>query len=1008
MGPATAAYRLTPLQRRMFIAASRSSMQCVLRIRGTAGPSQIRRALAAVCARHEILRSGFRLHAATGEPLQIVFDEPCIEWNGERRGGSEAAVIGAELLPAADGETRLKLTFSPLVADVATLRLIAAELAAVLEGAPLGAMSRQFADVAAWQNDMFEAGEAAEARTLFAFDADAALSLRLPLESDRVAPFEAAIIRRRLTLAPARDARAFALAAVHALLARLSERDEIVVATRFDGRPYEELRNIVGPLAAVIPIVTNPRREQPFRELVASVQNELVRAHAVEDCFDWDSAGVRVLAEFIELEDVLEDVRTVVEPHQLSFVFQVDAAGLRLDLHFDAASMERREAEFLAEQMDTLLTHALLDPSAAIGDLRLVGDREGEALQSMARGPLVTPPALLREQFEQQAARNGERIAVEHREQSMTYAELDRRANRLAHALHSRGVRRGDLVAISIARSPEMVVALLGVLKAGAAYVPLDLTYPPLRLEQIARDARPKLWLAEVRDQDRLHAHAAETLFVDADSDLIDAQPETPPPVGVSAEDLAYVIYTSGSTGVPKGVAITHGGLANYVSWAAAAYDVAGGSGTVVHSPLGFDLTVTSLLTPLIAGQRAILVEDGFGVEPLAAVLRQRRDLTLVKLTPSHLDALHYALGDAAIDVRLFVVGGEPLTRSTVAWWRARAPHMRIVNEYGPTETVVGCIVHEVGDEKSESVPIGRPIANTLAFVLDERLQLVPFGVEGELCIGGAGVARGYLHRPELNEQCFVTVAHSEPARVYRTGDRARVLADGTFEFRGRVDDQIKVRGHRVELGEIEAILRQHPAVREAAVVSSSFDGGTRLVAYVVPARQAAALPELRGFVAQRLPEVMVPTAIVAIAALPLGAHGKVDRKALAQLDAVSLLPPRSAVSPRTSLEASLCAIWCGVLGLREVGIHDNFFHLGGHSLAATQVVSRIETVFGADVPLRSIFESPTVAALTVALVLRQAELGEPAAVECALEEVERMDDDEVRQLLSAAEEATA
>ncbi|HSU83559.1 MAG TPA: amino acid adenylation domain-containing protein, partial [Thermoanaerobaculia bacterium] len=440
----------------------------------------------------------------------------------------------------------------------------------------------------------------------------------------------------------------------------------------------------------------------------------------------------------------------------------------------------------------------------------------------------------------------------------------------------------------------------------------------------------------------------------------------------VLPENPAYVIYTSGSTGTPKGVVVTQRALANYLLWARESYRVAAGPGAPVHSPLGFDLTVTSLLAPLVAGTAATLLPEGQGVEALAAALRGAPGYSLVKITPAHLEALRQVLPpeEHAGCAAALVIGGEALLAGSLATWRERAPETRLINEYGPTEATVGCCVYEVAahDPATGAVPIGRPIANTRLHVVGPDLAPVPAGTPGELWIGGEGLARGYLGRPELTAERFVPDPFgSVPGeRLYRTGDLGRYLSSGDLEYLGRIDAQVKIRGFRIELGEVEAVLASHPEVGEAAaLVREDRPGDRRLVAYVVP-RAGAALDaaSLRRHARQRLPEPMVPAAFVSLEALPLTRHGKVDRQTLGRIAPETERPAGDWVGPRTPTEELLAGIWEQVLGRERVGAEESFFELGGHSLLATQVTSRIRDVFGVELPLRRLFAAPTVAGL--------------------------------------------
>jgi amino acid adenylation domain-containing protein len=465
----------------------------------------------------------------------------------------------------------------------------------------------------------------------------------------------------------------------------------------------------------------------------------------------------------------------------------------------------------------------------------------------------------------------------------------------------------------------------------------------------------------------RIHAVAMDDPRVAA---VVDAGPDTAPEVPIQLDGLAYVIYTSGSTGRPKGVAVTHRGLTNYVVWAARAYGMSGDAGAPLHSSLAFDLTVTSVLVPLICGAPVVVSEAG-GAGGLAALLEAGGGYGLLKIVPSHLPVLTELVSDDRIAgaARRVIVGGEALTGAVVRSWLDRAPGTTIVNEYGPTETVVGCTIAEVvaGQEVGESVPIGRPNANSRVYVLDSMLQPVVPGVAGELYIAGAQLARGYVRRPQLTGERFIACPFGSGERMYRTGDLVRWRPDGELEFLGRIDEQLKIRGYRIEPGEIEAVFLLHPAVGQVAVVAREGNpGDNRLVAYVVPSAETTVDAELTGvlrtFAGRRLPEHMVPQSIVLLPALPLTSNGKLDRKALPAPEQLGSTTART--EPSTPQEQALCEGFAAVLNIDSVGVHDDFFELGGHSLLAVRLISFVRARLGVEIPLRVLLDNPTAAGL--------------------------------------------
>lgn len=582
------------------------------------------------------------------------------------------------------------------------------------------------------------------------------------------------------------------------------------------------------------------------------------------------------------------------------------------------------------------------------------------------------PQVCAQELFEQQVKRDPAAVALEWGQQEVSYQELNERANKVAHHLRRSGVRPDVLVGVCFDRCPEMVVALLAVWKAGGAYVPLDPSYPLERLSFMIEDSQAPVLLTEEKYRPLFASTASTVICLDSDWEMLSAQPRRNLQPLASPSNLAYVIYTSGSTGKPKGAMIVHQGLVNYLWWAIKAYAIGPGSSVPVHSSISFDLTVTSLYTPLLAGGSVELLPEDVAAQSLLAALRSSKSRGLVKITPAHLELLSRQIdGNEAIGMsRVFVIGGENLLAETLQLWREAAPETRLINEYGPTETVVGCCVYEVqpGDPRVGPVPIGRPIANTQLYVLDAGLEPVPPGAIGELYIGGAGVARGYLNRPELTAERFLADRFSRTpgARLYKTGDLARYRKDGTLEYLGRADDQVKIRGFRVELGEIEAALARHRQVQSCAVVAREDEPGKKaLVAYVVPRDgETPRSHELRSVLKDTLPEYMVPAQFVFLEALPLTPNGKVDRKGL-PAPASERFAPGTGGAPRSKSEETVAAIWTELLKLNAIGIDDDFFDLGADSLTATALVAKLRGIFGIELSLASLFERPTIAGIS-------------------------------------------
>ena len=527
--------------------------------------------------------------------------------------------------------------------------------------------------------------------------------------------------------------------------------------------------------------------------------------------------------------------------------------------------------------------------SEPVEDAVVLGEAEcRRVLYEWNRTQSEYPNACVHELFERQAAKAPDLPAVVHDKKIVTYRELNERANQLACYLRKREVGPESLVGVCLSRTPETIIAFLAIWKAGGAYVPLDPAYPRERLAYMISDSRAKLLLTTTRLSHLLPPLNGESLLLDSDWDRVAGESSANLDGRATPSNLAYVMYTSGSTGKPKGAMILHQGVVNYLTWAVGAYGLEEGGSVPVHSSISFDLTVTSIYPALLAGASIELLSDDAGPQSLLDALRRKRS-NLVKITPAHLELLSHEIkpAEAASITKVFVIGGENLPAESLRLWREHAPQTRLINEYGPTETVVGCCIHEVRAEDpcTGSVPIGRPIANTELYVLDRSMQPVPPGMPGELYIGGDGVGRGYLNQPELTAERFPPDPFSARAgaRLYRTGDLARYRQDGTLEFLGRTDTQVKVRGYRIELGEIEAALLECKGVKSCAVLAREDEPGDKqLVAYLVTV-DGRKIPasELRNSLKEKLPRYMVPAHFVFLDTFQLTANGKIDRKAL-------------------------------------------------------------------------------------------------------------------------------
>lgn len=929
-------------------------------------------------------------------------------------------VLRVTLLRLAPEDQIILFTMHHIASDVWSMGVLVRELMALYgafsEGrpSPLPELPIQYADYAIWQREWSQQPEFAKQLEYWKRQlASAPAALDLPTDRPRPAVLSFRGSVQRFVLTPELSASLISLsrqenctlfmtllAAFKTLLLRYTAQTDIVVGTPMAGRNRGEIENLIGFFVNTLVLRTSLAGNPGFRELLARVREVALGAAAHQD-LPFEKLVEELQPErdlsrtpLFQVMFALQNIRTETLALQ---DLQVSAAGAtpaiaKFDLtlfmsetngeiagtfEYNTDLFDHSTIGRMIQHFQQLLEAIAANPDQRVSDLRLLTSAEQHELLVTFNDTAQEFPRELcvHQLIEQQATKTPAAVAVSFRNERLTYQELNSRANQLAHRLRDLGVGPETLVAILMKNSLEMVVALLGVLKAGGAYVPLDPSHPRDRLSAVLAEANVSVVLTLAHFRDTL-ARDVEIATICLDRDVIDAKVENLT-CTTQPDNLAYVIYTSGSTGKPKGAMIPHRGLVNYLNWCARYYSVAEGQGAPVHSPLGFDLTVTSLFAPLLAGRTIELLPEENVVEGLGQLLRANRDFSLVKITPAHLELLrHYFADGTAPGTRAFIIGGEALFNEQISFWQQHAPNVRLINEYGPTETVVGCCIYESPAEPNNSgaVSIGRPIANAQLYLLDHELQPVPTGVTGELYIGGAGLARGYLKQPAITAEKFLPHPFAtEPGqRLYRTGDLARFLPDGNLEYLGRVDNQVKIRGFRIELGEIESVLAQYPAVQETVVtVREDVPGDKRLVAYVTLATdQSTAITELRLYLKDKLPSYMVPSAVVVLDALPLTTNGKIDHQALPAPDDTRTRLQNNFIAPRNLLELKLAEMWEEILNVRPIGLTDNFFDAGGHSILGLRLMARIQKEFDLDLPLATLFEGGTVEHL--AAIIRQ------------------------------------
>jgi amino acid adenylation domain-containing protein len=825
-------------------------------------------------------------------------------------------------------------------------------------------------------------------------------------------------------------------AAFQTLLHRYSGQTDIAIGSAVAGRSREEFEQLIGlfvnMLVLRLDLSGNPtfaetisrarkvcleafsHQELPFEKLVEELHpdrtlghNPLFRAtFAFQNTprFSPQLSAIRV--------DELE-VETGIARFDLHLFMEEVDGHLKGYCDYDANLFSADTIERMLGHLKTLLQGIVVNPEQPISELPLLTEREKHQILTEWNHIATEYPKdhLIHELFEAQVEKFSESVAVVFENQQLTYRELSNRANGLAHCLRKLGVGPEILVGICVERSLEMIVGILAILKAGGAYLPLDPRYPEERLAFMLEDSRAPVLITQSSLIERLPTRNATVFCLDRDWGEISTEEQDNPPPLTTPDNLAYVIYTSGSTGRPKGVQVPHYAVINVLTHVREALGLTEQDTVPLLANICFDISVMELLLPLVAGARLVVVSPKGAVdgERIKKMLSDCK-VTMMHATPATWRLLLQAGWSGATNLAI-LSGGEALQRELAA--RLVTKGSSLWNLYGPTETTIYSSAAAYRPEfNGAMVSIGRPIANTQIYILDDHLQPLPIGAAGQLYIGGDGLTRGYLNRADLTGNCFLPNSFSkEPgARLYKTGDLARYRSDGNIEFLGRIDHQVKVRGFRIELGEIEAVLGEHSKVFQSVVLArEDAFGDKRLVAYVVASdRAAAAANELRAYLKEKLPEYMVPSAFVFLESLPFTPNGKLDRNGLPAPDQNSSESAEAYIAPRTPVEEMIADIWAEVLKLEKIGIYDNFFDLGGHSLLATQVMSRLRAGLPTDLSLRVLFEAPTVAELASRVEQSISEAGELEEFARNMAEVEALPEEEIERQLFKKNNAEA
>ncbi len=933
---------------------------------------------------------------------------------------SSGGLFRLALIRLGDDDHIFSWTLHHIITDGWSMGVLRRELAALyagfLEDQPveLADLPIQYADYAVWQQQWMESGGLNQQLDYWKAQlAGAPTLLELPTDRPRPAKqsFRGATVRTMLEPDLLERVSAFGeqegatlfmtlLAAFAVLLSRYSGQEDVVIASPVANRSRIELESVVGFLVNTLALPMDAKGDQSFTEIVSQARETSLGAFSNQD-LPFEKLVEQLNPErhlshapvaqvlFVVQNAVenpvtfkgLEQERVLTERGTAKFDISLFAAetteGLRLSLEYCTDLFEQETAWRMLEHYRLLLEAMLADPTRPVGELQMLSHDEQRLLLASNQTAKSYPPGTMRpvhELVSEQARRTPDAAAVLCAGEQLSYSQLDARSNQLARCLSGLGVKPGAVVAICAERSLEMTVAVLAVLKAGGAYAPIDPAYPRERIAFMLEDTDAPVLLTQQQLLAGLPDHRARTLCLDSDLELIESHDDGPVSGEATLQDLAYVIYTSGSTGRPKGVAMGHRPLANLLAWQLESFAGPAAARTLQFASLSFDVAFQEIFSTWCSGGTLVLIEEADRRDPeallrfIAAQQLERLFLPFVALHNLCEGAGH--LRASTPSLREVIAAGEQLKATdALRGFFAAHPRCTLVNQYGPTEShVVSAYTLSGAPTRWPALPpIGKPIANAQIHLLDSHGQPVPIGVPGELHIGGVSLARGYLGRPELTAERFIANPFSEDpnARLYRTGDLARYLPDGNIEYIGRSDHQLKVRGFRVEPGEIEAALRTHPAISEALVVTREDGAGEkRLVAYLIGQQETTDPQELHDLLGRTLPDYMIPSAFAFIDAFPLTPNGKIDRARLALTPLEGSEREHERTWPRTSIEQQLAAIWRKLLDVEEIGVNENFFELGGHSLMAVRLFTEIERKLDVRLPISALFESATIAGL--------------------------------------------
>ncbi len=1047
-GLASTGFEISPQQKYLWLSYLGEERQ-KLRVTGTVllegnlDKTVLAKAIQKVINNHEILRTGFKSISDLDIPVQVIYerDNFCLNiydltnFNAVKQERDIKAIIDrltetefdlergivfhASLIKLKPDKNILAIAISSLCADAISFHNIVEEISKIyqnyLEGKEINNEPLQYADLAAWQNELLTAPEAKvgheywQNKNLSRFvinkltrekPVNSKLEfipqvISLNISSDLLKKLELLAEQQNTSIAT------ILMACWQILLWRLSDKQEIVVANCFANRNYAELKSVVGLLAKYIPIQIALTEDLNLSQVLNKLDQEIDELNQWQEYFiaTSDNYSLPYAFEFNSqpnkyqnnnLTFTIQNLSAYSDRFKLKLTCWNNNNSLKIQLHYDANLFQQEDIKTLSLEYQTLLESAVNNPEITIDRLNIISPQERDRLliEFNKTDSLILSHQCLHHWFEAQANKTPNARAVIFEEETLTYQELNNRAENIAQYLISLGVKSENIIALCVERSLDIVIGILGILKAGAAYLPLEPILPNEALTFRLQDAQVPIVLTQKHLQTKIETCVSTTPnkieIISLDNNLqfsfstplnLGRKPTAPKP-----NNLAYVIYTSGSTGKPKGVAVEHRQIVNYLSGALTKLNIPKAAHFALVSTFAADLGNTSIFGALCTGGCLHIISESKSTDPIAlADYFSRHQIDCLKIVPSHLSALLTDVNAQKLLPRQrLILGGEAPNWELIDKVHQLVPDCQIFNHYGPTETTVGVLINRIDPTKqNSSLPLlGNPIANTQIYILDKHQQPVPIGVAGEIYIGGANVARGYINQPELTVGAFrETPLQNE--KLYKTGDKARYLPNGKIEFLGRIDRQIKLHGYRIELGEIETVMRQHPQVTDAVVIVRENSNNQYLVAYFIA--NAEINRDLNNFLSKKLPEYMLPSHLIQLKAFPLTSNGKIDFNSLASPETINI-QSSTFVAPRNPIEIALAEIWAELLGREKISIHDNFFALGGDSIISIQAIAKANQI-GLRLTPKQIFEHQSIAQLATVAEINNTNIAEQGLV---------------------------